>query len=34
MHEADGLAVADVDGGEQFKLRHYSVSIQLVSSWA
>ncbi len=34
VHQADRLAVADVYGGEQFKLRHYSVSIQLVSSWA
>ncbi len=40
MHQADGLAVADVDGGEEFELAHlyrahlYRVSIQLVRSWA
>ncbi len=35
VDEADGLAVADVDRGEQFKrVRHQRVSIQLVRSWA
>lgn len=36
VDQADGLAVADVDGGEEFELLGHDqrVSIQLVRSWA